>query len=186
MKPIFLHVVGAIGVTFATAACVPTPQTAPAPVAAATATPATYPQPQESPLVPTPTASNWADLPQSPGMWRYIAGNGTSSAQFGGTVGEPQFSIECSLDRRSVTLFRYSPGLAAGASVTIRTETATRTLATGLAKNAMAASVSLSASDQLLDAMALTRGRFAVELEGARALYLPNWAEVTRVIEDCR
>jgi len=38
----------------------------------------------------------------------------------------------------------------------------------------------------LLDAMALSKGRFAVELEGEAALYLPAWAEVSRVIEDCR
>ena len=38
----------------------------------------------------------------------------------------------------------------------------------------------------LLDAMAITRGRFAVEVEGEPGLYVPAWAEVTRVIEDCR
>jgi len=38
----------------------------------------------------------------------------------------------------------------------------------------------------LLDAMALARGRFAVEVAGYPALYLPNWAEVARVVEDCR
>ncbi|MGE5953581.1 MAG: hypothetical protein ACM308_08200 [Qipengyuania vulgaris] len=38
----------------------------------------------------------------------------------------------------------------------------------------------------LLDAMALTKGRFAVETPGLPTLYLPAWAEVTRVIEDCR
>ncbi len=47
-------------------------------------------------------------------------------------------------------------------------------------------SVSLNPRDPLLDAMAITRGRFAVEVEGETPLYLPAWAEVTRVIEDCR
>ncbi len=42
------------------------------------------------------------------------------------------------------------------------------------------------AGDPLLDAMALSKGRFAVETQGMPTLYLPSWAEVTRVIEDCR
>ena len=40
--------------------------------------------------------------------------------------------------------------------------------------------------DPLLDAMAVTRGRFAVETTGLSTLYLPPWAEVTRAIESCR
>jgi hypothetical protein len=34
--------------------------------------------------------------------------------------------------------------------------------------------------------MAYSRGRFAVEINGLPTLYLPSWAEVGRVIEDCR
>ncbi|MDX1704632.1 MAG: hypothetical protein R3235_10110, partial [Altererythrobacter ishigakiensis] len=44
----------------------------------------------------------------------------------------------------------------------------------------------LPANDPLLDAMAITKGRFAIEVEGMEPLYIPAWAEVTRVIEDCR
>lgn len=44
----------------------------------------------------------------------------------------------------------------------------------------------LRAADPLLDAMAFSRGRFAVEVNGLPTLYLPAWAEVGRVIEDCR
>lgn len=46
--------------------------------------------------------------------------------------------------------------------------------------------VVLSPRDSLLDAIALSRGRFAVEMAGLPTLYLPSWAEVSRVIEDCR
>ncbi len=41
-------------------------------------------------------------------------------------------------------------------------------------------------SDSLLDAMAFSRARFAVEVNGLPTLFLPAWAEVGRVIEDCR
>ncbi len=44
----------------------------------------------------------------------------------------------------------------------------------------------LDPRDPLLDAMALSKGRFAVEVEGEAPLYLPSYAEVSRVIEDCR
>lgn len=44
----------------------------------------------------------------------------------------------------------------------------------------------LRAGDPLLDAMAFSRGRFAIEVNGLPTLYLPAWAEIGRVIEDCR
>jgi len=44
----------------------------------------------------------------------------------------------------------------------------------------------LPARDALLDAMAFSRGRFSVEVNGLPTLYLPAWAEVGRVLEDCR
>lgn len=40
--------------------------------------------------------------------------------------------------------------------------------------------------DPLLDAMAFSRGRFALETAGLPTLYLPSWPELSRVIEDCR
>lgn len=44
----------------------------------------------------------------------------------------------------------------------------------------------LPANDPILDAMAFSKGRFAIETAGQQTLYLPSWPEVTRVIEDCR
>ena len=45
---------------------------------------------------------------------------------------------------------------------------------------------SSTGSVSLLDAMAFSSGRFAVDLPGRSVLYLPSWPEVSRVIEDCR
>jgi hypothetical protein len=86
-------------------------------------------------------------------------------------------------DTRTVVLALPVTG-ARAPLVTIRTETATRTLAAVPADREM--TVSLVAGDPLLDAMALSKGRFALESEGLPPLSLPSWAEVTRVIEDCR
>ncbi len=76
------------------------------------------------------------------------------------------------------------------APITIRTETTDRTLAAQVGVGPDAGPrftiATLQARDPLLDAMALTRGRFAVETKEMPNLYLPAWAEVTRVIEDCR
>ena len=69
-------------------------------------------------------------------------------------------------------------GIAAG-PVTIRTTTTTRAMTAG-------ATLSLSANDPLLDAIAFSRGRFVIEQPGAPPLVLPPHAEIGRVIEDCR
>jgi hypothetical protein len=66
----------------------------------------------------------------------------------------------------------------------ILTETTERTLSVAPREGASAAQ--LGARDPLLDAMAFSKGRFAVEVTGLPMLYLPAWPEVTRVIEDCR
>jgi hypothetical protein len=70
-------------------------------------------------------------------------------------------------------------------AMTVRTETAQRVLAAQQSTPALVA-VAVAANDPLLDAMALSKGRFAVEVEGEPTLYLPSHAEVSRVIEDCR
>jgi hypothetical protein len=44
----------------------------------------------------------------------------------------------------------------------------------------------LPVRDPVLDAMAFSRGRFALEAAGEPTLYLPSWPELSRVIEDCR
>jgi len=46
--------------------------------------------------------------------------------------------------------------------------------------------VPIAAKDSLLDAMAFSRGRFALETAGQETLYLPSWPEISRVVEDCR
>jgi hypothetical protein len=43
----------------------------------------------------------------------------------------------------------------------------------------------LVADDPLLDAIAFSRGRFGVTIDG-RERWFPAWPEIARVIEDCR
>jgi hypothetical protein len=68
--------------------------------------------------------------------------------------------------------------------MTIVTQTQTR--AFNATAQSGVVSVALQSRDPLLDAMAFSRGRFAVEVTGWPTLYVPSWTEVSRVIEDCR
>ena len=184
MKPIYAHLGGALALSFTLAACVPAPDSTPAP----TPTP-TPVQTTPAPPPPAPPAANWIDEPRTPGDWSYSSQGGGSTAQYLDARGAPVFSIVCLRADRRVTLIRNDAGSATPA-MTIRTETTDRTLATStLAPDGAGRSrigVYLGSSDPLLDAMAITRGRFAVETPGLSTLYLPPWAEVTRVIEQCR
>jgi hypothetical protein len=46
--------------------------------------------------------------------------------------------------------------------------------------------VSISPGDIMMDRIAYSRGRFAVETSGLESLAIPVWPEFSRVVEDCR
>lgn len=105
-----------------------------------------------------------------------------SVARFGGNV----LVLSCDRSAGMVTLMR--PGSAQGqVPMTVITSNMTRPI-TGMAvaTNPPVIAATLTARDGLLDAMAFSRGRFAVETQGLPTLYVPSWPEVSRVIEDCR
>ena len=180
MKPIYAQFSGALALTFAIAACVPQPRVAPPP-ARPTPTPAPAPIPE-----PTPVYSNWMDAPQTPGDWSYRPASNGGTATYGGTESGSAFTMSCASPQRTIVLSR-ARRTASQTTMTIRTESVTRSLpAAPAAGQRPAIEARLPATDSLLDAMALSKGRFAVEVPGQKSLYLPSWAEVTRVIEDCR
>lgn len=155
----------------------PTPEPEPAPAPA--------PAP---PQVVTPTYDNWLDAPQTPGDWTYVAEAGETLAVFGTgrTPDTVELIIRCDLATRRVGIARA--GRAEGqVDMLIRTETQDRTLtATPVQSISALVFVELSANDRLLDAIAFSRGRFAVETPAAAPLYAPAYPEITRVMEDCR
>jgi len=176
-----IHALGG-ALTLSLAACVPQPKSSP-PVQTR---PVSTPKPAPT-LAPPPV--NWMDAPQTPGDWTYstetLHSRLYSSADYRAPDGTKLFSINCSpspavILQRWVRTDRH-------VQLVIRTETANRTLAAPPDPEGrpMVAAV-LKPADRLLDAMALSKGRFAVEVAGVPTLYLPSWAEVTRVIEDCR
>lgn len=172
----------AVPLVLGLAACSPAAKAPPqARPAAAPSASAPAPRRLVSPApLPAPVSTDWMDAPMTPGGWRYERLERATMADFRSPENRPLVSMTCLAGGQVGLEVR---GARAG-SATIRTETMTRTLPADA--NRQYAFVLLSATDPLLDAMALSRGRFAVEVEGMAPLYLPSHAEVSRVIEDCR
>lgn len=158
------------------AGCVPAPQPVPAPEP----TPAPRPAPPPTVPAPAPVASydHWLDVPATPGNWTYRNGTALFSDPAGGAL----LAMRCDRAAGAVEIVRA--GQVTAVEMIIRAETMERGLSGKAAPAGVAALV--PARDPLLDAMAFSKGRFAVEVAGLPTLYAPAYPEVTRVIEDCR
>lgn len=161
--------------------CVPP---APEPSPAPTPAPVAAPPPPPAAALPQTTYDNWLDAPVTPGDWAYAAqGGGATQASFGSGPGAPRLTLRCDVATRRVALARMG-GFSGPVQLRIRTETAERLLEARASGGGV--TVELVASDPLLDAIAFTKGRFAVEAAGQETLYVPAFPEISRVIEDCR
>jgi hypothetical protein len=144
------------------------------------------PAPPAPALAPPPPASpavaDWRDMPATPGDWTWSREGAGSVARFGGS----EFAVRCSGAGAPIQLERAGRA-SAPVPMTIITTAGSRPL-TGQPHDdaGPVISTSLAAHDPLLDAMAFSRGRIAVEVAGTPSLYLPAWPEIARVIEDCR
>ena len=146
------------------------------------AQPSYTPAPRPAPALPTPAATAWADRPVTPGDWRWSMEGGQSVARFAGG----RLTLRCDPAARAVRIERGEAGAPAPAPTTLTIRTQTSSRAVSAVPQAGALVASLGAGDPLLDAMAFSRGRFAVEGGNLPSLYVPSWTEVSRVIEDCR
>nr|WP_298897343.1 hypothetical protein [uncultured Altererythrobacter sp.] len=132
--------------------------------------------------------ANWNDQPQTPGTWYYEREGNETFALFGLTIDAPLLIVRCDRSTRLIGIGRFNTaGEDENLMLRVRTETQ-QSLLTATPKGDVDGlyGVELEASSSLLDAMAITQGRFAVEMEGNAPLFIPAWAEMTRVIEDCR
>ena len=127
------------------------------------------------------------DAPQTSGNWFYIPQAGASIAAFGPAERQPLFAMRCDTANHAVSIGRTSASLTPQ-PMTIRTESVTRSFSASPAQGSVEhlVAAALPAGDSFLDAIAFSKGRFAVEVAGEPTLYLPSWPEVIRVIEDCR
>lgn len=147
------------------ASCVsaPAPQPAPRPEPP-------RPAPAPPPPAPAPLAG-WADRTLTPGDWSYRDGTAT----FGGSI----FILRC--DRNSRQIVMMHQGSTPGGALTIRTTSGNDALRVGTDN-----SVRVDAYAPVLDKMVFSRGRSAVESDNRSISVIPAWAEVARVVEDCR
>jgi hypothetical protein len=162
----------------ASGGCVPPPKPTPAPTPAPASAPPPAPTP---PPAPPPFSGAWMDAPVTPGDWRYAAGTATFFAPDGSTL----LTLRCG--GGAVTLERAGVGNEFAPTLIVRSEFLDRALSpTATAGPPGSTAGSVAAQDPLLDAIAFSKGRFAVESAGLPTLYVPPYPEVTRVIEDCR
>jgi len=131
----------------------------------------------------TPVQSNLAYSTPIPGNWTYAATNDGSEATFVNATGQPQLTILCTHSTRRVTLVK--PG-AATPSIWVWTSSQSRSLPATYDSTTGRASADVGAYDPFLDAIASSRGRIGFSTSGLAALVVPPWADVGRVIEDCR
>jgi hypothetical protein len=149
---------------------------APTPTAAPRPAPSTPPPPAPRP------AADWRDAPITPGDWRWSIEGGQSVARFAGGA----LVLRCA---QGTIAIERAGGSGNGADVPMTittTSTGRPVMAKAQAANPPAVIAMLNARDPLLDAMAYSRGRFAVHVSGLAPLYVPSWPEVSRVIQDCR
>ena len=173
--PLIAALVLALGACAAPQKPVPPP---PAPVAV-------KPKPRPPVRLPVPPA-DWRDAAQTPGNWTWGLVGGRSTARFGLAGAAPLISLSC--DRASGRVLIARAGAAPTAvPLAVATTSIRRPLLNDPALgNGNWLVVPLPARDPILDAIAFSRGRFAIEAAGLETLYLPAWPEISRVIEDCR
>jgi hypothetical protein len=143
------------------------------------------PAPPAAALLPVTAANGWADLALSNGGWRYESDGAISRAIFGENPFRPAMVLACNRGQGwvGIAVRGTQPG---PRRMDILTETAQRAVTAANQPEVEGVAATLAPGDPLLDAMALSKGRFAVAVEGAGMLIVPSWAEVSRVIEDCR
>jgi len=156
--------------------------------------PTPAPSPILRPLAPLPPVvappADWRDAEFTQGDWNHRTDAAGSVASYGQVGGEPLLALRCERmsDRAASRIVLIRAGAESGQvplSV-ITTSTARAFTATPQDGPAPSLSVTLSPREPILDAVAFSRGRWAVEVPGLPTLTLPAWPEVARVIEDCR
>lgn len=175
----------AVAVLFLPGACAVPTAPPPAPP------PAPIPRPVAvlPPPLPAPPA-DWRDAAQTPGDWRWALVDGRSRAGFSQPGAGELAALTCDRSAEQVLLARAGGGADSSeghVAMAVTTTTGTRPL---LSEPLLSPPgwlvVPLKAGDPILDAIAFSRGRFALEAQGLPTLTLPAWPELSRVIEDCR
>ena len=88
---------------------------------------------------------------------------------------------------KNVRLLYLSRRGNSGSEMTVRTSSTSKTISVQTTGGLPAyVAAFLQPNDPLLDAMAYSRGRIALEVPGMVNIAIPVWSEIGRVTEDCR
>ena len=161
--------------TLLLASCVGAPDQPTSPV------PSQRPAPAPAPAPPPAAPVEWQYRPTTPGNWTYRAESTGSVASFGSPGTAALVTMRCDVAARQVSVARAGAGKGI---MTVRTSYGATNWPGVTTPAAIVAT--RAATDATLDQIAYSRGRFALEAQGLDMLILPAWAEVSRVIEDCR
>lgn len=137
--------------------------------------------PAAAPL-PAPAPVEWQDRRATAGNWSYRAEGSGSTAVFVSPANGPMLTVRCDAATRRVSFARAGAGQGV---MTVRTSFGAANWPI-TADGSGQGIASRAATDAVLDQIAYSRGRFAVEVAGLETLILPPWAEIARVVEDCR
>ena len=159
--------------------CVAERKVAPTPAPSPTMRPAPLP-----PVVAPP--ADWRDAEFTPGDWSHSPETTGSTASYGAPGSGLLLTLRCDRATRQVVLTRA--GAASGSvPLSVITTSASRAFtATAQDGATPRLTVAFTPREPILDAIAFSRGRFAIEVPGLPTLTLPAWPEIGRVIEDCR
>ena len=130
---------------------------------------------------PSPDLST---APPITGNWTYAPTTDGSEAVFANSASNSQLWVHCMRATRRVTIAR--PASAAAPFINVWTSSLSRSVASSYDPATGRLTIDLANFDPLLDAIASSRGRVAFTVGTQPALVVPPWAQVARVIEDCR
>ena len=129
-------------------------------------------------------AQDLSTVQPAAGSWTYgMTGAGTE-ARFLDASGNPQLWVQCTRLTRRISIAR--PATGASPFLTVWTSSLTRQAPASFNPATLRLTVDLAAFDPLLDAIVSSRGRVGYTVGTKTPLVVPPWAEVSRVVEDCR
>ncbi len=133
----------------------------------------------------TPPVSDLTGQQPLSGSWSYSTDSqGRSSARFDTANGTAELTIRCTRSTRRIAILKPASG--PSQSLWIWTSARSVTLPATWDASTKQIQVELGAYDPILDAIASSLGRIGFSSSGLAALVVPPWAEVARVVEDCR
>jgi hypothetical protein len=149
--------------------------------------------PPTKPAVATPPSTtveqrptgDWTDWRLTAGDWVYRRDDRGSIALFGVAGNDAVVTLRCDKSRARIYLARAGTG--SGGKMVVRSSSALKEFAASPTGGALPYLASeILPDDRILDAVAYSRGRFALEVDGQLPIAIPSWAEIGRVVEDCR